>query len=411
MHDDDVLIPENWTSTTQAKLHQSLLQGDVICWCGRQLQDGKKIGTNNPLGLPQGRHPSSVLTHRLMASGALAISPVLGIFRRSQALRTLRTFEELLRLRPGQFHLRPTMTAGNDMLLWLHAAEAHQKVFFSHAELSGHGHHNMSETVHAFTNSRALGQLQMAYANTQKYARTNRYGSLPVPPLVFHLLPGFNGANEDTIRRHQLADSTWKPLYDAGKVYRIPILPNLMKRDARSELGDSRDLPFIKDLLNYGSIYATDNDWLVLTNRDICVDPGALLAATGNESASVFYSHRRDSKRLTRALLPAEIVRLNPYPGADLFAMRKSWWLSNRSMFPDMVLGAEAWDLCLWTLMNSSLPAGRTAEIPCMIYHEWHESVWEQAANRKTVPSQVHNRRLAREFLAARHLRHNSLND
>lgn len=65
---------------------------------------------------------------------------------------------------------------------------------------------------------------------------------------------------------------------------------------------------------------------------------------------------------------------------------------------PDLVFGAEAWDCCLRILMQQS----GGVEIKNAIYHERHASRWEQPQNRAVLPSQLHCRKLAKEFLLKR---------
>ena len=401
LHDDDVLIPSTFVKMWP-RIKQELINGRLPVWQGQIMHGKTSVGVNDPLaGAAPGMHPSRLIVERLHQANAVSISPVLGIFRTDMARRVLAECEHFFKAEPQRFYTRPNMMVGNDMLLWLYAAEQHPEIYrFAHG-VSGHGYHPTSETVRAFANHSALNVLRRCYAETQKHHRTHRYGQFHPGPAVYHIVPGHPTNDANTIRRNRFADASWAPLYNSGNVQRLVVESKHTPRNA-TIIGEKKDMPFVRDVFDYSAQFLEDHDWMIFTNRDICISPGLLWAQDGPIAAGgdCFYSHRMDTKNLTRLLSPAEVRQLGYYPGADLFAMRAHWWKQWRHMMPDMLIGFEAWDSVLWTIMDISGSGGRKDFTP-LIYHEWHESHWEN--NKTTTPGQKHNRRLAKNFLCTRH--------
>jgi hypothetical protein len=149
-------------------------------------------------------------------------------------------------------------------------------------------------------------------------------------------------------------------------------------------------------MLDQASETAGENDILVIANADIGVCPGI----TGEilDACLTFgscYAQRWDFKRVDRVLTnEKEAVFGKKYCGADLFAMTKKWWAKRRKLFPDMLLGREAWDMIMRDLIKTT---GGT-ELHSAIYHEQHDSHW---LKERGCSGNEHNKRLASEWLAA----------
>jgi hypothetical protein len=150
-------------------------------------------------------------------------------------------------------------------------------------------------------------------------------------------------------------------------------------------------VPYVKDLLSYGCNLAEDEEIVVFTNSDIICrsDCSAMIAAQLQDSHAI-YSHRRDFGRLDLIPDDSNFSLGSEYAGTDLFAFRAYWWKAYCDSFPDLLLSFEGWDACLCHLIVWTNPGGKTVlkDITC---HERHASRWENPANRKTLPGQVHN--------------------
>jgi len=208
---------------------------------------------------------------------------------------------------------------------------------------------------------------------------------------VFHVYQDYAGSEEEQ-RRNALALRTWQR--EGKGWFDVPIKD--FTRDATA-VGDTRPLPFIKDVIEHGYQNASaldENALILLTNTDTCLTPGFAHTLQRLEGEA-YYSHRRDFARLDRPLAHNEIENGHWYPGSDLFVFTPRWWEAHREEMPDMILGAEGWDKILRELIK--LTGG--GEIHGCCYHERHESKWERAGARENAPSNVYCRHLMKKFL------------
>lgn len=218
------------------------------------------------------------------------------------------------------------------------------------------------------------------------------------PPLL-HLWSDFRPGAPDpeTARRMELARMTWETEYKRGNWVPLRYHRNHAERTSASAFGDSREMPFIRDMLDYAATWSKrDDSIIVLTNADVCFTPGLtgwVLDAIASHGSA--FTHRWDfAKLVTRKINERHVGRGAWYPGSDAFAFTVGWWKANRERFPDMVLGCECWDLVMRNLIR--LTGG--TEIERAIYHEKHASFWEQPSNHNTNPGNVHNRALSARF-------------
>jgi hypothetical protein len=211
--------------------------------------------------------------------------------------------------------------------------------------------------------------------------------------MIYHTYSYYIPKNPDSMRRMALAKRTWKvqPWID------LPI-PEKNSRVFEDRAGR---VPYVKDLLNAASENRELEDIIVFTNADICVRSNcAMLIVAAMQTISAIYCFRRDFGRLNTPLPDPMIEKGNHYVGSDLYAFRVGWWRHYRSDFPDMLLGRECWDAILRLLIDQSSPS-QNPTLHNLIYHEWHPSTWEAPQNKLRLPSQLHNRQLAREWMRA----------
>jgi len=162
---------------------------------------------------------------------------------------------------------------------------------------------------------------------------------------------------------------------------------------------EGKSLPYIKDLFDLASDGKQDSDIVVYTNSDIHVrSDTTLYIACALQDSSACYAYRSDFQRLDKPLADDEFVNGNPYGGSDLVAFRVGWWNRHRSMFPDMLLGMEAWDPCIRTLIDETNVRCWTV-LNGVLAHERHASFWEAKENRYRFRGQKYNLQLAKQFL------------
>ena len=179
------------------------------------------------------------------------------------------------------------------------------------------------------------------------------------------------------------------------------------KRDAR-QIGDRRDLPFLRDVLDNALAHAKDRDAIVLTNDDNTLRSELDGIVRRMLNRSVMLTGRRTE------YMAGKVVPGVMHYGRDIVAWKAGWLRQNFWSVPDFLLGAAEWDLwaageCRRLAGVSTEDAARSlkeivyeknvrvedstvCEIPAgYVGHEVHQSVWTQ--NRFT-PSELHNKRL-----------------
>lgn len=210
-----------------------------------------------------------------------------------------------------------------------------------------------------------------------------------------HIYFDFACADPDTKRRNDFARST-RPQWSLDSK---PVTEEELPRKFDD---GSRWLCHLKDVVNIG-LEKNPCDLAVMTNADVCFAPcfDDQLDTGWRIGERLFHAHRREFPRIDSPLTDWEICKGELYPGVDMFAFTPEWWQEHGDKMPDMVLGGEAWDLCLRELQyrTSTRPERFVRGFIGAIYHERHSSFWCRPEHIKTLPCQHHNIPLAREFV------------
>lgn len=204
--------------------------------------------------------------------------------------------------------------------------------------------------------------------------------------------------SEDTKRRNALARRSWENAYATGNWVERRLDDNVLTRNAANTIpGETKEWPFIKDILRYGCFAVPDDQIIVFTNADTVFSATITdrLTKLFADGAKAVHAHRRDFPKLDRLLMDDEIAQGAHYQGSDLFAFYASWWRAHAAEFPDMVMGAESWD----HIMREMVKKYYGVELVNAIYHERHESFWEKPGNRENLPANRYGRTLARDWL------------
>ena len=207
---------------------------------------------------------------------------------------------------------------------------------------------------------------------------------------IIHVSSIYKPKDDDSIRRNEFAQKTWKSLYESGNV-----IPAMM-------YDDNDELPKIKDIFEWGYKFCKNDDDIILyTNSDICITEDAYDKII--ESCKRYqctFSFRKDFQfNLERTMTKDEVSKTkwsggNKWPtGADLFAVTKSWWEKWRDYLPnDQLIGRPTWDWIFRITMGKSIEGdivfrqnfdnqGAICETPNISYHETHNSYWERPEN------------------------------
>jgi hypothetical protein len=235
-------------------------------------------------------------------------------------------------------------------------------------------------------------------------------GPIPLVRRVWHAVERHEYAQPD--KRVMAAWASWDTLYADGS-----LLPSHLWNYPRSakSIGDTRDLPYLKDVLLHAMNQAADADIIMWTNDDNLLH--GEVADYVKFHVSVFgpcTSFRSEF----RGLVPS--LRLPPrqwdfgtskHMGRDLFAATKEWLVRHWGELPDFLIGCSDFDLCLATWVRNQYGYTTTnqniaeAKFPAdavrgHIGHQYHNSHWSRPDYGNVSAGQKHNRRLFREWAA-----------
>lgn len=220
---------------------------------------------------------------------------------------------------------------------------------------------------------------------------TDVFEEKKIPYKLLHVVDWYEAKSEEEQQRNLKAQQTWQSLIDWQTVY----YDSAQKQRSSRDIGDNRDLPFVKDVINFACDKIGSNDWTILTNTDSCLvteTPDVLkeLVYKGN----CFYSSRIDVDTTENPLSRQQIASHIAYVGTDLFVFRKSWWLRVRANFPDLLMGYEGWDFVMSKMMEDD--NDHAAILPPVVYHKRHTPFWttQLIVNK----GQMHNRTLAAQW-------------
>jgi hypothetical protein len=417
LHDDDELSPH--FNNYLDKIKECMLcDTPLILWDGKILENGivtDEYHSNMPLKgdlKPETGTYQAQLFHSHYKTCIYPISPVVQIMQTEICIKALNECESYFK-DPRHF-TKPTMMIGNEIMMTFRNLESGFKnlkhILYIHDALTYYGRHPGSESeIYMASKSDTL---KNAYIFSRNYIHNCKNDIFK--PNFLHITNIFCPKNENDIRRHKLAFSTWKNLYNNGDF--IPIHINDSQFDRNStHVGDKRSMPFIHDIINLSIRYATDQDICILTNADIC-----LTTDIKNEMDKYFKNTKHEcgfcfrydcNYKLENNFYNSEDVRekFRWYVGSDLFAFKVSWWRKWSMYFPDFIIGKPCWDWVMRDLMSFSIIGvetfkdnldnqGKICDMGSLIYHEKHESYAELSNNYFTDKANLWNWILAKTW-------------
>lgn len=235
---------------------------------------------------------------------------------------------------------------------------------------------------------------------------------------IIHVVERHSAPGDARIAR---AVDSWKQLYLSGELVPFEVW-NYPRSSA--DLGDKRNMPFLKDLLILGMQEAKPDDIILLTNGDSLLYP--TLPKLIRETLSRFScicSGRLNVSNPIELSKPIDELTKNTTRdlGRDLFAFRKCWLIAHWGEIPDFLVGECEWDLVLALLIrkeNGVHTANKDdlavfdpcSELPLgYLYHESHNRVW-MAKENLTSPAKRHNIELANDWYSKRALASHVIN-
>lgn len=231
---------------------------------------------------------------------------------------------------------------------------------------------------------------------------------------VIHLVDRFE-ADESTERRCLTAYASWDTLYEKGALTPVHVWPEQYARGSKLELGDSRNLPFLKDCFQKALDASEDGDFILWGNSDSILHPQIaeyVRFHCGVYGACSFFRTEFGSSSPCLECSPEDYARQGRgrHIGRDAFAFSRKWMVENWDEIPSAILAAAMWDIHMACLIRLSYGIKTTnANIgeqlfpaePILGYcgHLMHHSAWNMT-NPNQNPSNAHNGRLFKEFAA-----------
>ncbi len=201
-------------------------------------------------------------------------------------------------------------------------------------------------------------------------------------------------APPDEKRRNSAARSTWDVAVKNDGNWFIAEHHTIGGGRSSADVGDSREVPYIRDLFDYAASWGDDSDILVLANADIHLVPDAGAAIRDAvERAHCGYAWRITVPAERMTLDRAKLAAVRTDFGIDLFACRKSWWMAIRDIYPDFFLGCTGWDVVMRKMMDRH--SAFSCISPPIYCHEQHDSFWK-IHNQN--PANAHNQKLWDEW-------------
>jgi hypothetical protein len=149
---------------------------------------------------------------------------------------------------------------------------------------------------------------------------------------------------------------------------------NVLKRNSSKEIGNNRELPYIKEIMDWTAKIECGKIGYI--NSDILIGKEFLDAI--NENADAYIFSRSDIAETNCVRFCKENFKVifggDQHIGADGFFFKREWWINNRDQFSDdLIIGETEWDTCYRTIIKNE--CSNYIERRCL-YHVYHDAQW-----------------------------------
>jgi len=149
---------------------------------------------------------------------------------------------------------------------------------------------------------------------------------------------------------------------------------NVLRRNSRNDMGNTRDLPYIKEMLDWAAKIECGKIGYI--NSDILLGDEFYEAIQGDYDAFIFPRSdiaETNSTKFCRGDFKV-IYGGDQHIGADGFFFDKTWWLNNRDLFPDdLIIGETEWDTCYRKIIADATDNYLEKRV---LYHVYHDAKW-----------------------------------
>jgi hypothetical protein len=231
----------------------------------------------------------------------------------------------------------------------------------------------------------------------------------PPQRFLLHCCERHEENNPQERKRKEYARQTWDTLYaDHG------VIPCHLWNYPRTalDIGDTRALPYLKDVLSFAMQQAGEDDIIFFTNDDNMLHPDLPGFLKFHVSVYGAVAMRRcEFQRPPPPLTPREHwVRLHTnHCGRDLFAFQCGWLRERFDSIPDFILGAPEWDFAISCLIRQGFGIrSDSVNIFQLLWpaecelgyvgHVMHDATWQRPGINSSALANKHNRRLFSEW-------------
>lgn len=420
MHDDDVLAKEfgeTYTNVIKPVLDSG--KTGIASWRAHLLfMDSTTKPTEyftNPFGKVNdtGLYPVTALEKIVGKKGRLSLSPVVSVMNRKVLIHALKECSQFI-TSPKCIH-HQGMLLGTEILAYLRHCSAYRSWFFCSEVLSYYGSHNESGTVAAQKTGDLTG-LTTGYDVVRDHFANNAKFVPEYKPKLILIYNDIKPADCAESLRFKNAYNSWEFHFNQMDMIELPFVKTDSSRSS-IDIGDSRETFYFKDILDFGCSYAMPEDVVCYINRDIgltTMAPERILdSAKRNNGVTIAF---RRNLNVEEGRLYKTVRNAKPDGGFDVMCVTPLWWASNKNKMPDMFIGREAFDTVFRNIIRESMSkkpsalddvhdkSSRFWELPYFVddvcYHHPHEPYWLSEKTKSL--SQLHNRKLAREFFRER---------
>ncbi|MFA7220044.1 MAG: hypothetical protein WC119_06085 [Synergistaceae bacterium] len=149
---------------------------------------------------------------------------------------------------------------------------------------------------------------------------------------------------------------------------------NLLRRNSRTGIGNDRDLPYIKEIMDITA--KIDCDKIGYINSDILVG-NEFYEALSEDFEAYIFSRSDIAETCSKSFLKHDFKVIyggDKHIGADGFFFKKEWWLNNRNSFPDnLIIGETEWDTCYRKIIKNIASNYLEKRV---LYHVYHDAKW-----------------------------------
>jgi len=231
-------------------------------------------------------------------------------------------------------------------------------------------------------------------------------------PVIHHAVERHIIRSPVELQRKRYAWDSWDVCY-----LTLGVVPHHYSQYLRSakDIGDSLDLPYLKDVLKPALDACALGDEIVMwTNDDTVLHPdlpGALREHLGRYPAVSIPRCEFNRRPPTGAASQWGKANVDKnHNGRDLFAFRASWLREHWDDIPDFILGASEFDIWLTCFIRHKLgvAAPRSKLSTCFpgsemergwVGHIRHATQWNNPRRYDSAPAQKHNQKLYRDNL------------